>query len=69
MEETILLKPSFLGSPCMDLELAEEQRQLQNAAIEFSRSELNDDVIARDRDEAFSFEGWRKCARFGVLFI
>ena len=67
MEETIPRKPSFLGSPCMDLELAEEQQQLQKAAIEFSRSELNDDVIAHDRDEVFSFEGWRKCARFGVL--
>lgn len=51
----------------MDLDLSEEQRQLQNAAIEFARSELNDDVIRRDRDEAFSFEGWQACARFGVL--
>ena len=51
----------------MDLELAERQQQLQNAAIEFARSELNDDLIQRDRDEAFSLEGWKKCARFGAL--
>jgi alkylation response protein AidB-like acyl-CoA dehydrogenase len=51
----------------MDLELSEEQQQLQNAAIEFAQSELNDDVIQRDRDEAFSFEGWKKCARFGAM--
>ena len=51
----------------MDLELAEEQQQLRNAAIEFARAELNDNVIVRDREEAFSFEGWIKCARFGVL--
>jgi alkylation response protein AidB-like acyl-CoA dehydrogenase len=51
----------------MDLELSEQQQQLQNAAIEFARSELNDDVIRRDREEAFSFEGWKKCARFGAL--
>lgn len=51
----------------MDLDLSEEQQQLQNAAIEFARSELNDDVIQRDRDETFSFEGWQACARFGVL--
>jgi alkylation response protein AidB-like acyl-CoA dehydrogenase len=51
----------------MDLELTDEQLQLQNAAIEFARSELNDDIIRRDHNEVFSTEGWRKCASFGVL--
>jgi alkylation response protein AidB-like acyl-CoA dehydrogenase len=51
----------------MDLELTEEQQQLQNGAIEFARSELNDDVIRRDRGEVFNSEGWQKCARFGAL--
>jgi alkylation response protein AidB-like acyl-CoA dehydrogenase len=51
----------------MDLELTTEQLGLQNAAIEFAKSELNDDVIQRDRDEVFSFDGWKKCARFGAL--
>ena len=51
----------------MDLELSEQQQQLQNGAIEFARAELNDDVARRDRDETFSFEGWKKCASFGVL--
>ncbi|HXM20929.1 MAG TPA: acyl-CoA dehydrogenase family protein [Terriglobales bacterium] len=51
----------------MELELAEQQQQLQNAAIEFARAELNDDVIRRDRDEVFSIDGWKKCARFGAL--
>lgn len=50
----------------LELEFAEQQ-QLQNAAIEFARAELNDDVIRRDRDEVFSVDGWKKCARFGVL--
>jgi alkylation response protein AidB-like acyl-CoA dehydrogenase len=50
----------------LELELAEQQ-QLQNAAIEFARAELNDDVIRRDRDEVFSIDGWKKCARFGAL--
>ena len=50
----------------MDFELSEEQQQLQNAAIEFARLELNDDVIRRDRDEVFSHQGWKACARFGV---
>jgi alkylation response protein AidB-like acyl-CoA dehydrogenase len=50
----------------MDFELSEEQQELQNAAIEFARLELNDDVIRRDRDEIFSHQGWKACARFGV---
>ena len=51
----------------MDLELTPEQQQLQKAAIEFARSELNRDVVQRDRDETFDHEGWEKCARFGTL--
>ena len=50
----------------MDLELTPEQQNLQNGAIEFAKSELNDDIIRRDRDETFSHEGWKACARFGV---
>ncbi len=51
----------------LELELAEQQQQLQNAAIEFARAELNDDVIRRDHDEVFSIAGWKKCAHFGAL--
>jgi alkylation response protein AidB-like acyl-CoA dehydrogenase len=51
----------------MDLELSEQQQQLQKSAIEFARAELNDDVIRRDRDEVFSFDGWKKCAHFGAM--
>src|SRR5271169_5302849 len=51
----------------MDLELSEPQQQLQDAAIEFARAELNDDMIQRDHNEVFSAEGWKKCATFGVL--
>ena len=51
----------------IDAELSEEQQQLQNAAIEFARSELNDDIIRRDREEIFDREGWKKCGGFGVL--
>ena len=51
----------------MDLELCEQQQPLQDAAIAFARSELNDDVIQRDHNEVFSAEGWKKCAHFGVM--
>ena len=50
----------------MDFELSEEQKQLQESAIRFARSELNDDIIRRDREEIFSHEGWKACARFGA---
>ena len=55
-----------MSSLAMDFELSEEQQELQNAAIEFARLELTDDVIRRDRDEIFSHQGWKACARFGV---
>lgn len=47
--------------------LTEEQQQLQDAAIEFARAELCDDVISRDRESRFDRALWQKCADFGVL--
>ncbi len=51
----------------MNLELTEEQQKLQEAAIKFARSELGDDLINQDREERFSLDGWKRCARFGVF--
>jgi alkylation response protein AidB-like acyl-CoA dehydrogenase len=51
----------------MVLDLSAEQVELQRAAAQFASAELNDDVIRRDREETFSFEGWKKCAGFGAL--
>lgn len=50
----------------MDFELTTEQQTLQQAAIEFARSELNNNMIERDAEQAFSHDGWKKCAAFGV---
>lgn len=50
----------------MDLNLTEEQHRFQQEAIGFARAQLNDETIARDRDEIFNADGWRKCADFGV---
>jgi len=50
----------------MEFELNPEQQQLQNAAIEFAHSELNQNMIERDEARAFNHEGWKKCAAFGV---
>jgi alkylation response protein AidB-like acyl-CoA dehydrogenase len=51
----------------VNFELTEEQQKLQEAAIKFAAGELATDMIARDRDEHFDRESWRKCADFGVL--
>jgi len=51
----------------LDLELTDEQRSWQQAAIEFARKELCRDVAARDRAERFDREAWKRCAEFGVL--
>jgi alkylation response protein AidB-like acyl-CoA dehydrogenase len=50
----------------MDFSLTPAQQELQNAAIEFARAELNDAVRERDAASRFSLEGWKKCAAFGV---
>lgn len=50
----------------MDFELSAEQQSLQTAAIEFARKELTHAMIERDQERAFSHEGWKKCAEFGV---
>jgi alkylation response protein AidB-like acyl-CoA dehydrogenase len=51
----------------MNFELEQEQRELQDAAIEFARSLADDDVITRDREHSFSREHWQGCADFGLL--
>ena len=51
----------------MDVELTDERRQLQEAAIEFARSKLGGSRIDADRDKVFDREGWLACAEFGVL--
>lgn len=51
----------------MDFELTEEQKTLQNAAIEFARGELRNDMVRRDLEEEFDRDGWNKCASFGLM--
>jgi alkylation response protein AidB-like acyl-CoA dehydrogenase len=50
----------------MDFDLTPEQQALQKAAIEFARNQLGHDMIERDAQRAFSHDGWKKCAEFGV---
>src|SRR3954469_8343729 len=50
----------------MDFALSESQREWHDAAIQFARQELIDDVIGRDERREFWREGWRRCARLGI---
>jgi alkylation response protein AidB-like acyl-CoA dehydrogenase len=50
----------------IDFEPTEEQRRLRETIIEFARSELNDDLIDRDRGATFSKDLWRRCAELGL---
>ena len=51
----------------MTFELTEHQQELQDSAIAFARSAFGADMIERDRTEQFDNEGWKSCARFGLL--
>jgi alkylation response protein AidB-like acyl-CoA dehydrogenase len=51
----------------MDFDLTADQQDMQKAAIDFARHELNDNVIERDESRTFSMTGWKKCAEFGVM--
>ena len=51
----------------VDTEFTAEQEEVYRAAVEFARSSLDGDVVARDREEAFDSEGWKQCGRFGLF--
>jgi alkylation response protein AidB-like acyl-CoA dehydrogenase len=57
--------PASAGADSFDL--TPDQREWQEAAIQFARAELGEDSIRRDHEEIFSREDWGRCAKFGVL--
>jgi alkylation response protein AidB-like acyl-CoA dehydrogenase len=50
----------------MDFSLTDEQKLLRNNIIRFARETLNDGVVQRDREHAFSRELWRRCGEMGL---
>ena len=50
----------------MDFTLTDDQDALKRTIIAFARERLNDDMIARDREQTFSRERWRACAELGL---
>jgi hypothetical protein len=51
----------------MDFALSAEQQQMRDAVVEFAKAELNDGIIARDRDQHFPRELWTQCAAMGLM--
>jgi alkylation response protein AidB-like acyl-CoA dehydrogenase len=50
----------------MDFSWSAEQQELFDTVGDFARSELNDDLIERDREGAFNHDGWKKCGGMGL---
>jgi alkylation response protein AidB-like acyl-CoA dehydrogenase len=50
----------------LDFAWSDEQQDFRKEVIRFAKTELADDMIQRDKDEAFSRDLWDKCAKFGI---
>src|SRR5215472_9164951 len=59
------LKTRTKGST-LDFAWTDEQAAFRKEVIRFARTELNDDLERRDREEEFPFTLWKKCAEFGI---
>lgn len=50
----------------MNFVIDPELMLLKKSVIEFAANELNKDAIAREKRGEFYWEGWRKCAQYGI---
>lgn len=50
----------------MDFAWSDEETELRAAIARFARQELRDDAIERDWRSEFWWDGWKKCAAFGI---
>ncbi len=50
----------------MDFSIDSEQIRLKESVIQFARRELAAGAAEREKKAEFDWEGWRKCARFGL---
>jgi alkylation response protein AidB-like acyl-CoA dehydrogenase len=54
----------------MDFELTDEQKQIRNAAREFSEGEFNKDLaLELDQSHQFPFEIWKKACKLGFIGV
>jgi alkylation response protein AidB-like acyl-CoA dehydrogenase len=45
---------------------SQEQQRFREEVVKFAQRELNNDLIERDLDSAFSPQAWKECAAFGI---
>ncbi len=50
----------------MDFAWTDEQQAFRKEVLRFAREELKEDMIENDHNEEFSWDGWKKCAQFGI---
>ncbi|MCC6179367.1 MAG: acyl-CoA dehydrogenase family protein [Chloroflexi bacterium] len=50
----------------MDFSLTADQQALRREIIRFAQAELNEGVVARDREQTFSHDLWAKCGAMGL---
>jgi alkylation response protein AidB-like acyl-CoA dehydrogenase len=50
----------------MDFALSAEQQALRREIVAFARAELNEGIIARDREQVFPRDLWLKCGEIGL---
>jgi len=50
----------------VDFSWTDEQRALRQSVIKFAQQELSRDLVEAERHEEFDWEGWKKCAQFGI---
>lgn len=50
----------------MDFSWTAEQKEIGAEIKRFAEQELNDDIVERDRNGDFYWDGWKKCAEFGI---
>ncbi|MGE5698955.1 MAG: acyl-CoA dehydrogenase family protein [Deltaproteobacteria bacterium] len=50
----------------MEFGASEDQAKFKELVIDFARRELNDGAKDREKKREFNWEGWKKCAEFGI---
>ena len=50
----------------MDFSLSSDQLQLRDSAVAFAKKALSDDVRKREKTGEFFWDGWQRCAEFGI---
>lgn len=50
----------------MDFSITSEQKAFRRSVSDFAKRELGGDVRAREKNGEFFWEGWKKCAEFGI---